>query len=103
MSIYGKRSSLSRAVAITGFPAQSFRQRRWLDEEKVRQAFRSGNGLGWHDHGICLFRGTDAGIAYVPLHLNATVCSSAPRADLEKIHERAISHNMVLGHSEEFP
>jgi hypothetical protein len=21
----------------------------WLDEEKVRQAFRSGKGLGWHD------------------------------------------------------
>jgi hypothetical protein len=40
---------------------------------------------------------TDARHCYVSLHLSATVCSSAPRADLEKIHERAISHNMVLG------
>jgi len=31
----------------------------WLDEEKVRQAFRSGKGLGWHDHSACLFRGTE--------------------------------------------
>jgi len=31
----------------------------WLDEEKVRQAFRSGKGLGWHDHSTCLFRGTE--------------------------------------------
>lgn len=34
---------------------------------------------------------------YVSLHLAATVDSSAPRVDLERIHERAISHNMVLG------
>jgi len=40
---------------------------------------------------------TDARHCYVSLHFRATVCSSAPRADLEKIHERAISHNMVLG------
>ncbi|TIV09049.1 MAG: hypothetical protein E5W00_11500 [Mesorhizobium sp.] len=31
----------------------------WLDEEKVRQAFQSGNGVGWHDHSACLFRGTE--------------------------------------------
>lgn len=31
----------------------------WLDEEKVRQAFRSGKGLGWHEHSACLFRGTE--------------------------------------------
>jgi SAM-dependent methyltransferase len=31
----------------------------WLDEEKVRQAFRSGKGVGWHDHSTCLFRGTE--------------------------------------------
>ncbi|WP_316158608.1 OsmC family protein [Bradyrhizobium sp. SZCCHNRI3016] len=34
---------------------------------------------------------------YLSLHLRATLSSSAPRAELEKIHERAISHNMVLG------
>ncbi|MER9952901.1 hypothetical protein NKJ89_33635 [Mesorhizobium sp. M0047] len=25
----------------------------WLDGEKVRQAFRTGKGLGWHDHSAC--------------------------------------------------
>lgn len=31
----------------------------WLDEEKVSQAFRSGKGMGWHEHSLCLFRGTE--------------------------------------------
>jgi SAM-dependent methyltransferase len=31
----------------------------WLDEPKVAEAFRSGQGLGWHDHSLCLFRGTE--------------------------------------------
>jgi 2-polyprenyl-3-methyl-5-hydroxy-6-metoxy-1,4-benzoquinol methylase len=31
----------------------------WLDEPKVSEAFRSGKGLGWHDHSLCLFRGTE--------------------------------------------
>jgi len=31
----------------------------WIDEEKVSQAFRSGKGLGWHEHSACLFRGTE--------------------------------------------
>jgi hypothetical protein len=39
----------------------------------------------------------DARHCFVSLHLAATVDSSAPRTDLERLHERAISHNMVLG------
>jgi SAM-dependent methyltransferase len=31
----------------------------WLDEEIVRQSFRSGKGVGWHEHSACLFRGTE--------------------------------------------
>lgn len=31
----------------------------WLDEERVSQAFRSGKGVGWHEHSTCLFRGTE--------------------------------------------
>ncbi len=31
----------------------------WIDEEKVSDAFRSGKGLGWHEHSACLFRGTE--------------------------------------------
>ncbi len=31
----------------------------WLDEEQVGAAFRSGKGVGWHEHSKCLFRGTE--------------------------------------------
>lgn len=31
----------------------------WLDEEKVRNAFKSGKGVAWHEHSACLFRGTE--------------------------------------------
>jgi SAM-dependent methyltransferase len=34
-------------------------QSMWVDEPKVEQAFRSGQGLGWHEHSKCLFRGTE--------------------------------------------
>jgi 2-polyprenyl-3-methyl-5-hydroxy-6-metoxy-1,4-benzoquinol methylase len=31
----------------------------WIDEPKVADAFRTGQGLGWHEHSHCLFRGTE--------------------------------------------
>ena len=31
----------------------------WLDEPKVAEAFKSGKGVGWHEHSTCLFRGTE--------------------------------------------
>jgi SAM-dependent methyltransferase len=31
----------------------------WLDEPKIANAFRSGAGVGWHEHSACLFRGTE--------------------------------------------
>jgi SAM-dependent methyltransferase len=31
----------------------------YLDEPKVAEAFRSGKGVGWHDHSKCLFSGTE--------------------------------------------
>jgi 2-polyprenyl-3-methyl-5-hydroxy-6-metoxy-1,4-benzoquinol methylase len=31
----------------------------WIDEPKVAEAFRTGKGVGWHDHSACLFRGTE--------------------------------------------
>lgn len=34
-------------------------QSMWVDEPKVEEAFRSGAGLGWHEHSKCLFRGTE--------------------------------------------
>ena len=29
------------------------------DEPKVEAVFRNGKGLGWHEHDVCLFRGTE--------------------------------------------
>ncbi|MEZ5970482.1 MAG: class I SAM-dependent methyltransferase [Hyphomonadaceae bacterium] len=34
-------------------------QSMWLDEPKVSAAFKSGKGVGWHEHSTCLFRGTE--------------------------------------------
>ena len=31
----------------------------WKDEPKLSEAFRSGRGVGWHEHSPCLFRGTE--------------------------------------------
>lgn len=31
----------------------------WRDEPKVRDAFLSGEGVGWHEHSACMFRGTE--------------------------------------------
>ena len=35
--------------------------------------------------------------ASITLHFRATLVSPAPREELEKIQERVLSHNMVLG------
>jgi len=32
----------------------------WHDEDKILTAFRSGEGLGWHEHNCRLFTGTEA-------------------------------------------
>ncbi len=29
------------------------------DEPKIAAAFKSGRGVGWHEHDVCLFRGTE--------------------------------------------
>lgn len=31
----------------------------YIDEPKITDAFKSGNGVGWHEHHECLFRGTE--------------------------------------------
>jgi SAM-dependent methyltransferase len=31
----------------------------WLDEERILETFRSGEGLGWHEHNARLFCGTE--------------------------------------------
>ncbi len=34
-------------------------QATYMDEPKVSEAFRTGKGVGWHDHSKCLFSGTE--------------------------------------------
>jgi SAM-dependent methyltransferase len=31
----------------------------WRDEPTISAAFRTGQGVGWHQHDVCLFRGTE--------------------------------------------
>ena len=31
----------------------------YIDEPKITRAFQSGEGVGWHEHHECLFRGTE--------------------------------------------
>jgi SAM-dependent methyltransferase len=31
----------------------------WRDEPKITDAFKSGEGVGWHEHDACLFRGCE--------------------------------------------
>jgi Rv2258c-like winged HTH domain len=34
-------------------------QAMWMDEPKITEAFKTGKGVGWHEHAPCLFRGTE--------------------------------------------
>jgi len=52
------------ALAEEGSPAFfagafQIAQAMWVDEPKVAAAFKSGKGVGWHQHSTCLFRGTE--------------------------------------------
>jgi SAM-dependent methyltransferase len=31
----------------------------WRDEPRITEVFKSGKGVGWHEHDSCLFRGTE--------------------------------------------
>jgi SAM-dependent methyltransferase len=54
----------SAALAAEGSPAFfggafELAQALFLDEPKVAEAFRTGAGVGWHEHSKCLFSGTE--------------------------------------------
>jgi SAM-dependent methyltransferase len=34
-------------------------QSMWRDEPTITEAFKTGKGVGWHEHDSCLFRGTE--------------------------------------------
>jgi 2-polyprenyl-3-methyl-5-hydroxy-6-metoxy-1,4-benzoquinol methylase len=54
------------------------------DEHKVTEIFRSGNGLGWHEHDKCLFEGTEK--FFRPSYAGNLVSSWIPA--LEGVKER---------------
>ena len=57
----GRASHGVRRRGIASFLAGAFDvvQSTYLDEPKVAEAFRTGNGVGWHEHSKCLFSGTE--------------------------------------------
>jgi SAM-dependent methyltransferase len=70
----------------------------WLDEAKVAEAFRTGRGVGWHDHSQCLFRGTER---FFRPGYNANLVSSwLPALDgvVEKLHRGATVADVGCGH-----
>jgi 2-polyprenyl-3-methyl-5-hydroxy-6-metoxy-1,4-benzoquinol methylase len=70
----------------------------WLDEPKVAEAFRTGQGLAWHDHSACLFRGTER---FFRPGYNANLVSSwLPALDgvLTKLERGATVADVGCGH-----
>ena len=70
----------------------------WLDEEKVSQAFRSGKGVGWHEHSACLFRGTER--FFRPGYNTNLIDSWLPALDgvVEKLERGAEVADVGCGH-----
>src|SRR5262249_20276070 len=70
----------------------------WLDEPKITEAFRTGRGVGWHDHSKCLFRGTER---FFRPGYNANLVSSwLPALDgvVEKLQRGATVADVGCGH-----
>ena len=70
----------------------------WIDEPKVSEAFRTGAGLGWHDHSACLFRGTER--FFRPGYNANLVASWLPALDgvVEKLERGAKVADVGCGH-----
>jgi len=70
----------------------------WLDEPRIAEAFRSGRGVGWHEHSKCLFRGTER---FFRPGYNANLLSSwLPALDgvVEKLERGATVADVGCGH-----
>ncbi|MFT3727730.1 MAG: class I SAM-dependent methyltransferase [Terricaulis sp.] len=73
-------------------------QSMWLDEPKVAEAFKSGKGVGWHEHSHCLFRGTER---FFRPGYNANLVSSwipALKGVQQKLEKGAIVADVGCGH-----
>jgi SAM-dependent methyltransferase len=70
----------------------------WLDEPKIEEAFRSGAGVGWHEHSNCLFRGTER---FFRTGYNTNLVSSwLPAIDgmVERLERGALVADVGCGH-----
>jgi SAM-dependent methyltransferase len=102
-----KKFSLSpeqaMALAEEGSPAffaGAFQvaQSMWLDEPKIAAAFKSGKGVGWHQHSKCLFKGTER---FFRPGYNANLVSAwIPALDgmEEKLKKGAVVADVGCGH-----
>lgn len=73
-------------------------QAAYLDEPKVAEAFRTGKGVGWHEHSKCLFSGTER---FFRPGYNANLVSSwLPALDgmVERLHAGARVADVGCGH-----
>lgn len=61
------------------------------DEEKIREAFTSGNGLGWHEHHHDLFHGTER--LFKPGYVGNLTSSWIPA--LEGVHDRLVEGGSI--------
>jgi 2-polyprenyl-3-methyl-5-hydroxy-6-metoxy-1,4-benzoquinol methylase len=70
----------------------------FIDEPKISEAFKSGKGVGWHDHSACLFRGTER---FFRPGYNANLLGSwLPALDgvVEKLQRGATVADVGCGH-----
>lgn len=70
----------------------------WRDEPKITEAFRTGKGVGWHEHDPCLFRGTER--FFRPGYAAHLVSSWLPALDgvMEKLQRGARVADVGCGH-----
>jgi 2-polyprenyl-3-methyl-5-hydroxy-6-metoxy-1,4-benzoquinol methylase len=70
----------------------------WIDEPKISDAFRTGKGVGWHEHSACLFRGTER--FFRPGYNASLVGSWLPALDgvMEKLDRGAAVADVGCGH-----
>jgi len=70
----------------------------WRDEPKVREAFRTGAGVGWHEHSACMFRGTER--FFRPAYRRHLVSEWIPALDgvAEKLERGARVADVGCGH-----
>ena len=59
--------------------AQTITAAMWKDEERIREAFRTGKGVGWHEHDHDLFHGTER--LFKPGYLGNLVSAWIPALD----------------------